>query len=146
MLGGRCGYGQQLTLSERKCASNYWQNLELDNAQTCGFVHAAIGITNVLKEKGIQNYQWILSNSIWKTAHFDPNCMKIGFYFFKILRFYVFKMAASVKLTLKLKIIKLSLFIKSMHTHVQFTNMIFVYSHGKQSFYGVRLLWILYFY
>ena len=48
-----------------------------------------------LKGKGTQKYKWILSKSIWKTAHFDANCMKIGFLFFKILRFYVFKMPAN---------------------------------------------------
>ena len=35
--------------------------------------------------------------------------------------------AAILKLTLKLKIIKLNLFLKSMHTPTQFTNVIFVY-------------------
>ena len=34
--------------------------------------------------------------------------------------------AAILKLTLKLKIIKLSLFLKSTYTHTQFTNVIFV--------------------
>ena len=50
---------------------------------------------NEFKGKGTQKYKWILSKSIWKTAHFDANCMKIGFLLFKILRFYVFKMAAN---------------------------------------------------
>ena len=31
----------------------------------------------------------------WKMAHFDSNCMAIGILLLKILRFYVFKMAAS---------------------------------------------------
>ena len=35
--------------------------------------------------------------------------------------------AAILKQTLKLKIIKLNLFIKSMHTHLLLTNVIFVY-------------------
>ena len=52
--------------------------------------------------------------------------------------------SAILKLTLKLKIIKHSLFLKSMHTPTQFTNVIFVY-YVKQSFYWVILL-ILYFY
>ena len=42
-----------------------------------------------------QKYKWILSKSIWKTAHFYENCMEIGFLFFKILRFYIFKTAAN---------------------------------------------------
>ena len=41
------------------------------------------------------NINVFLSKSIWKTAHSDANCMIIGFLFFKILRFYVFKMAAN---------------------------------------------------
>ena len=49
----------------------------------------------MVKGKGTQKYQWILSNSIWKCAHIDANCMKILFFFFKILQFYVFKVAAS---------------------------------------------------
>ena len=48
-----------------------------------------------LKGKGTQIYKWILSKSIWKTAHFDANGMKIRFLFFKILRFYVFKTEAN---------------------------------------------------
>ena len=32
---------------------------------------------------------------IWKTAHFDANCMKTGLLTLKILQFYVFKMAAN---------------------------------------------------
>ena len=67
------------------------------------FIHVCIqflisSCTNQLslKGKGTQKCQWILSNSFWKTAHFDANCMKMGFFFFfKILRFYVFKMAAN---------------------------------------------------
>ena len=45
--------------------------------------------------KGSQKYKWILSKSIWKTEHFDANCMKIGFLRLKILWFFVFKMAAN---------------------------------------------------
>ena len=48
----------------------------------------------LLKGKEHKKYKFILSKSIWKIAHFDANCMKIGFLFFKILWFYVFKMAA----------------------------------------------------
>ena len=47
------------------------------------------------KGKGTQKYKWILPKSIWKTAHFGANCIKIGFLFFKILRFDFFKMAAN---------------------------------------------------
>ena len=84
-----------------------------------------------LKGKGTQKYTWILSKSIWKTAHFDANCMKIGFLVFEILQFYFFKMATNggrhFEMPLKLKIIKLNKFLKSMHKHTQFTNVIFVY-------------------
>ena len=44
------------------------------------------------KGKRTQKYIWCLSKRIWKTAHFDANCMKTGFLFFKKLRFSVFKM------------------------------------------------------
>ena len=47
------------------------------------------------KGKGTQKYQWILSNRIQKTTYFESNCMKIGFFFFKKLRSFVFKMAAT---------------------------------------------------
>ena len=47
------------------------------------------------KGKGSQKYKWVLSKSFWKTAHFDANCMEIGFLLLKILPFYVFKMAAN---------------------------------------------------
>ena len=40
-----------------------------------------------IKGKGTQKYKWISSKIIWKTAHFDANCMKIGFLVFKILQF-----------------------------------------------------------
>ena len=40
------------------------------------------------KGKRTQKYKWISSKGIWKTAHFDANCMKIGFLVFKILQFY----------------------------------------------------------
>ena len=49
----------------------------------------------VVKGKGTQKYKWILSESIWKTTNFYANCMKIGFLFFKILQFYIFKTAAN---------------------------------------------------
>ena len=39
----------------------------------------------------------------------------------------MFPLAAILKQTLKLKIIKLNLFIKCMHTHLQLTTVIFVY-------------------
>ena len=69
--------------------------------------------------------------------------MKIRFLFFlKMLRFYVFKMAANggrhFEINIKIKIIKLNLFLKSMHTHTQFTNVIFVYyvnNHFLELFY-----------
>ena len=48
-----------------------------------------------IKGKGTQKYKWIVSKSIWKTAHFDVNCIKIRSLFFEILRFYIFKMAAN---------------------------------------------------
>ena len=43
-------------------------------------------------------------------AHFDANCIITGFSFFKILRFYVFKMGANggrhFEIYIKLKILK----------------------------------------
>ena len=45
------------------------------------------------KGKETQKYKW--SKTVRKTAHFDANGMKIRFLFFKLLRFYVFKMAAN---------------------------------------------------
>ena len=36
-----------------------------------------------------------MSKSIWKTANFDANFMKIRFLLLKILQFYIFKMAAN---------------------------------------------------
>ena len=67
------------------------------------------------KGKGTQKYEWILSKSIWKTAHFDAKCMKIGFLVFMILQFYVFQMATiggrHFEMPLKLKIIKPNLFL-----------------------------------
>ena len=67
------------------------------------------------------------------------NCMKIGFLVFLILQFYVFKMATNggrhFEMPLKLKIRKLNLFLKSMHKHTQFTNVIFVY-HVSNHFMG----------
>ena len=62
---------------------------------------------------------------------FDANCMKIGFLVFKILQFYVFKMTTNgvrhFEMPLKLKIIKLYLFLKTMRQHSQFTKVIFVF-------------------
>ena len=48
------------------------------------------------KGKGKQKYKWILSESIWRTAHFDANCMKIGFSFSRDCDFFIFKMPANV--------------------------------------------------
>ena len=49
----------------------------------------------VLKVKRTQKYKWLLSKTNWKTAHFDTNCMEIGFLFLKMLQMDVFKMAAN---------------------------------------------------
>ena len=66
--------------------------------------------------------------------------MKIGFLVFKILQSYVFKMATNgsrhFEMSLKLKIIKLNLFLKSMHNHKQFTNLIFV-NYVNNNFMGL---------
>ena len=68
--------------------------------------------------------------------------MKIGFLVFKILQFYVFKMATNggrhFEIALKQKIIKLNLFLKSMHQHTKFINVIFVY-YVNNHFYGIIL-------
>ena len=48
-----------------------------------------------IKGKRTQKYNWILSKSIWKTAHFDATFTKIGFLLLKILQFGIFKMAAN---------------------------------------------------
>ena len=68
--------------------------------------------------------------------------MEIGFLLLKLLRFYVFKMAANggrhFEVNIKLKIIKHNLFLKSMHTHTHLTNVIFVYyanNHFMELFY-----------
>ena len=49
--------------------------------------------------------------------------MKVGFLVFKILQFYVFKMATNggrnFEMQLILKFIKLNLFLKSMHKHTR---------------------------
>ena len=37
----------------------------------------------------------MLFERIWKTEHFDANFIEIGYLLLKILRFYVFKMAAN---------------------------------------------------
>ena len=66
-----------------------------------------------------------------KTAHFDANCMKIGFLILKILQFYFFKMPTNggrhFEMPLKLKIIKLNKFLKSIHSFTPFNNVIYVY-------------------
>ena len=49
----------------------------------------------VHKGKGSHKYTWILFKSICKTGHFEANCMGIWYLLLKILRFYVFKMAAN---------------------------------------------------
>ena len=36
-----------------------------------------------------------MSKCIWKTAHFDANCVLIGYLLLKIMQFYVYKMAAN---------------------------------------------------
>ena len=76
-----------------------------------------IFVRHDIKGKGTQKYKWILSKSIWKTAHFDANCLKIGFLVFKLLQFYVFKIATNggrhFEMPLKLKIIKLIYFLKA---------------------------------
>ena len=46
--------------------------------------------------------------------------------------------AAILKEILNKKIIKLNLFLKSMHTHTHLTNVIFVY-YANNHFYGVIL-------
>ena len=48
----------------------------------------------VLKGKVSQNYNWIMSERIWKTEQFDANFIEIGYLLLKLLRLYVFKMAA----------------------------------------------------
>ena len=64
----------------------------------------------ILKGKGTQKYKWILSKAFGKLHIFDANCMKIGFLVFKILQFYVSKMATNggrhFEMALKQKIIK----------------------------------------
>ena len=69
-----------------------------------------------LKEKEHKNINGFCLKVFWKTAHFDANCMKIGFLVFKILQFYVFKMATKGN-SIKTEIINLNLFLKSMHKH-----------------------------
>ena len=49
----------------------------------------------LFKGKGSQKYKWILYTSVWKTEQFHANCMEIRFLLSKILRYYVFKMAAN---------------------------------------------------
>ena len=84
-----------------------------------------------LKEKEHKNINKFRLKVFGKTTHFDANCMNIGFKVFKILKFYVFKMATNgdryFEMQLKLKIIKLNLFLKNMNKHIQFTNVIFDY-------------------
>ena len=86
--------------------------------------------------------------SIWKTAHFDANCMKIRFLVLKLLQFYIFKMAANggrhFEINIKTENDNLSLFLKQMHTHL--TNVIFVYCVINQFiglFYDLLLLSII---
>ena len=101
-----------------------------------------------VKGKGTQKYKWILSKSAWKTACFDANCMKIGFLFFQILHFYVFKMAANEGCHFEINM-------KTENDITQFISQKIAYTYTnnkcdlcllcKQSFYGVILL-ILYFF
>ena len=68
--------------------------------------------------KGTQKYKWLLFKSIWKTTHFDANCMEFGYLLLKLWIFYVFKMATNggrhFEITiLKLKVIKPNLFLKA---------------------------------
>ena len=48
-----------------------------------------------LKGKEHKNTNDLCLKGIWKTAHFDANCVEIGYLLSKIKQFYVFKMAAS---------------------------------------------------
>ena len=109
----------------------------LSNAHPCGMV---VRKEVAVKGKGTQKYKCLLSESIGKTAHFDANCMEIGFLLLKLLRFYVFKMAANggrhFEINFKLKNIKLNSFLKSMHTHTHLTNVIFVY-YANNHFMGL---------
>ena len=70
---------------------------------------------------------------MWKTEHFDANFIEIGYLLLKIVRFYVFKMAANggciLKLSLKFKIMKLNLFLKNMHTHTLFTTTCTIFAY-----------------
>ena len=47
-----------------------------------------------VKGKRSQKYTSILFKSICKTEHFEANCMETGYLLLKLLRFYVFKIAA----------------------------------------------------
>ena len=105
-------------------------------------------LSSLFKGKDHKKYKWILSKSIWKTAHFDTNCMEIGFLFMKILRLYVFKMAANgghhFEINTWTKNYKTQ-FISKNHAHI------YTFDKGdlcllcKYSIYRV-ILWILYFY
>ena len=71
-----------------------------------------------------------LTESIRKTAHFDENCMKIGFLLLKLVWRYVFKMAANggryFEINIKLKNYQTQ-FISQKHTYsIHLTNVIFV--------------------
>ena len=79
----------------------------------------------LLKGKEHKNINDFLLNVFaGKTAHFNTNCMKIGFLFVKILRFYVFKMAANdgrhfeINIKTENQVIKFNVFLKGMHTHI----------------------------
>ena len=70
---------------------------------------------------------------VWKYLEnftFDANCMNIGFLYLKILRFYVFKMAANggrhLEMNNRYENYK-TLFLKSMPTNKHLTNVILVY-------------------
>ena len=78
VLGG-CAFG--IFMLRLKCLAMFFQSFSISYS--------------MIKGKGTQKYKCVLSASIRKTAHFDANCMEIGFLLLKLLRFYVFKMATN---------------------------------------------------
>ena len=85
----------------------------------------------LLKGKGSQKYTWIVFKSICKTEHFDANCIEIGYLLWRYCDFMFSKWlpmeAAILKSTWKFKIMKLSIFLKNMHTLALLTTAIFAY-------------------
>ena len=68
--------------------------------------------------------------SICKAEHFEANCMEIGYFLLKILRFYVFKMAANGgrHFEINMKVQNYSIyFSKNMHTLALLTTVIVYY-------------------